>query len=143
MPSVKNPNGPSKNRLAARASKAKAQRRKRSEEARTKITKAEARRGARPGLLPTSGPGKKLSAKKQRKLEKKMGYAVKRRMEAEGEAEMKGKFGFQKRMRAVDCSSADCFAKMRQMRRVERRLKPTRRPRWTWTFSEGLVYATG
>jgi hypothetical protein len=91
MPSVKNPNGPSKNRLAARATKAKAQRRKRSEENRHKIAKADTRRGARPGLLPTSGPRAKVSAKKARKLEKKMGYAMQRKMEAEGEAVMKGK----------------------------------------------------
>ncbi|KND91950.1 hypothetical protein TOPH_03478 [Tolypocladium ophioglossoides CBS 100239] len=89
MPSVKNPNGPSKNRLAARATKAKAQRQKRSEEAKNKISKADSTRGARPGLLPTSGPRAKLSAKKARKLEKKMGHAMRRRMEAEGEAEMK------------------------------------------------------
>ncbi|ODA79000.1 hypothetical protein RJ55_04590 [Drechmeria coniospora] len=83
MPSVKNPNGPSKNRLVARASKARSVARKRGEEARNKISKADTTRGARPGILPTSGPKAKLSAKKQRKLEKKMGYALKRRMEAE------------------------------------------------------------
>lgn len=90
MPSVKNPNGPSKNRLAARACRAKSQRQKRSEEGRNKISKADSTRGARPGLLPNSGPNAKLSAKKLRKLEKKMGHAMRRRMEAEGEAEMKG-----------------------------------------------------
>lgn len=91
MPSVKNPNGPSKNRLAARATKAKAQRRKKSEEARHKISKAETTRGARPGLLPTSGPRAQISAKKARKLEKKMGYAIQRKLDAEGEVQMKGK----------------------------------------------------
>lgn len=90
MPSVGNPNGPSKNRLAARASKAKKQRRKRSAEPKSKIAKADTTRGARTGLLPTSGPRAKISAKKARKLEKKMGYALKRKMEAEGEADMKG-----------------------------------------------------
>ncbi|KAK5995941.1 hypothetical protein PT974_04360 [Cladobotryum mycophilum] len=89
MPSVKNPNGPSKNRLAARAASAKKQRQKRSEENRTKISKADSARGARPGLLPNSGPRAKVSSKKARKLEKKMGYAMKRKMEAEGEAVMK------------------------------------------------------
>ncbi|KAK8922649.1 hypothetical protein H634G_00749 [Metarhizium anisopliae BRIP 53293] len=88
MPSVKNPNGPSKNRLAARASAAKKVRRKRSELARNKISKQDIARGARPGILPTSGPRAKVSAKKARKLEKKMGYALKRRMEAEGEKQM-------------------------------------------------------
>ncbi|EFY99790.1 hypothetical protein X797_001198 [Metarhizium robertsii] len=90
MPSVKNPNGPSKNRLAARASAAKKVRRKRSELARNKISKQDVARGARPGILPTSGPRAKVSAKKARKLEKKMGYALKRRMEAEGEKQMLG-----------------------------------------------------
>ena len=89
MPSVKNPNGPSKNRLAARATKLKSQRRKKSEEGRNKISKADSTRGARPGILPTSGPRAKLSAKKARKLEKKMGNALRRKMEAEGEAEMR------------------------------------------------------
>ncbi|KOS17322.1 hypothetical protein ESCO_006433 [Escovopsis weberi] len=89
MPSVKNPNGPSKNRLAARASKIKKQRQKRSEEGRHKISKADTTRGARPGLLPTSGPRAKLSAKKARKMEKKMGYALQRKMEAEGGKEMR------------------------------------------------------
>ncbi|KFA69121.1 hypothetical protein S40285_00039 [Stachybotrys chlorohalonatus IBT 40285] len=89
MPSVKNPNGPSKNRLAARASTARKQRRKKSEAGQHKISKSDMMRGARPGILPTSGPRAQISAKKARKLEKKLGYAMKRRMEAEGEAEMK------------------------------------------------------
>lgn len=91
MPSVKNPNGPSKNRLAARAARDKKLRQKKGAEGRHKISKADVARGARPGLLPTSGPRAKLSAKKARKLEKKMNYAIKRKMEAEGEAEMKGR----------------------------------------------------
>lgn len=90
MPSVSNPNGPSKNRLAARASSAKKQRRQKSEQARHKIAKVDTMRGARPGLMPTSGPRKPVSGKKARKLEKKMGYALKRKMEAEGVVEMKG-----------------------------------------------------
>ncbi|KAM0259711.1 hypothetical protein ACHAQJ_003145 [Trichoderma viride] len=90
MPSVKNPNRPSKNRLAARAATAKRANQKRADPAnRNKITKADKTRGARPGLLPTSGPRAKISSKKARKLEKKMGYALKRKMEAEGEAVMK------------------------------------------------------
>ncbi|KAI3325205.1 hypothetical protein HD806DRAFT_533796 [Xylariaceae sp. AK1471] len=93
MPSVKNPNGPSKNRLAARTAtarkhSAKSVARKVSVE-QHKITKADTKRGARAGLLPTSGPNKPLSGKRQRKLERKMGYALKRKMEAEGEVEMK------------------------------------------------------
>ncbi|KAF5018624.1 hypothetical protein F66182_9374 [Fusarium sp. NRRL 66182] len=89
MPSVSNPNGPSKNRLAARASKARKDRRKRSEMPKDKVAKADTTRGARKGLLPTSGPRAKMSAKKARKMEKKMGYALKRKMEADGEEEMK------------------------------------------------------
>lgn len=92
MPSVSNPNGPSKNRLAARASKAKKVRRQKSQEARHKIAKTDTTRGARPGLLPTSGPRKPVSGKKARKLEKKMGYALKRKMDAEGVIEMKGEY---------------------------------------------------
>ncbi|KAH6889789.1 hypothetical protein B0T10DRAFT_561373 [Thelonectria olida] len=88
MPSVKNPNGPSKNRLAARASKVKKESRKRSQTPKDKIAKADTTRGARKGLLPTSGPRARLSGKKAKKLEKKMGYALKRKMEATGEAEM-------------------------------------------------------
>ncbi|EGS17536.1 uncharacterized protein CTHT_0068670 [Thermochaetoides thermophila DSM 1495] len=53
------------------------------------IIKADTCRGARPGLLPTSGPNKPISKKKLRKLERKMGYALKRKMEREGEVEMK------------------------------------------------------
>jgi hypothetical protein len=90
MPSVKNPNGPSKNRLAARASKARKQRRQKSEAGQHKISKQDMARGARPGLLPNSGPRAAVSAKKARKLERKMGYAMQRKMEAEGEAVMKG-----------------------------------------------------
>ncbi|KAI0139556.1 hypothetical protein F4776DRAFT_594767 [Hypoxylon sp. NC0597] len=93
MPSVKNPNGPSKNRLAARSAKARKTNQKRSagsiDKNNNRVTKADEKRGARPGLLPTSGPNAALSSKKRRKLERKMGYALKRKMEAEGEVEMK------------------------------------------------------
>ncbi|KAI1407404.1 hypothetical protein F5Y13DRAFT_195468 [Hypoxylon sp. FL1857] len=92
MPSVKNPNGPSKNRLAARAAKARKANQKRSAGSVNKsnrVTKADEKRGARSGILPTSGPNAALSSKKRRKLERKMGYALKRKMEAEGEVEMK------------------------------------------------------
>lgn len=89
MPSVGNPNGPCKNRLAARASKARKDRRKKSQAPKDKIAKADTTRGARKGLLPTSGPRAKMSAKKARKVEKAMAHAMKRKMEADGEAEMK------------------------------------------------------
>ncbi|RYC55261.1 hypothetical protein CHU98_g10954, partial [Xylaria longipes] len=95
MPSVKNPNGPSKNRLAARTATARKHTTKHlarkslenslSQQSQGKITKADARRGARAGILPTSGPNKALSGKAARKLERKMGYALQRKMEAEGE----------------------------------------------------------
>ena len=96
MPSVKNPNGPSKNRLAARAAKARKQAQKNKDKAALKenrIAKADTKRGARPGLLPTSGPNAAISAKKRRKLERKLGHALKRKAEEEGqhEAEMKGR----------------------------------------------------
>ncbi|KAF7542483.1 hypothetical protein G7Z17_g11527 [Cylindrodendrum hubeiense] len=65
MPSDGNLNGMCKNRLAARRSKGKADRRKRA-------------------AMPTD----KLSSKKMKKLEKKMGYALKRKAEAEGDAQL-------------------------------------------------------
>ncbi|KAK3936638.1 hypothetical protein QBC46DRAFT_295859 [Diplogelasinospora grovesii] len=90
MPSVKNPNKPSKNRLAARAAKSKKVRAQQSAAGKqSRIEKADARRGARPGLLPTSGPNAPLSSKKQRKREKQLAHALKRKMEAEGEVVMK------------------------------------------------------
>ncbi|KAI0814432.1 hypothetical protein GGR55DRAFT_431907 [Xylaria sp. FL0064] len=94
MPSVKNPNGPSKNRLIAARAKARKQSARRTQtqtpqNEQHRITKADAKRGARAGLLPTSGPNAAVSAKKMRKLQRKMGYALKRRMESEGEVEMK------------------------------------------------------
>ncbi|KAI0404002.1 hypothetical protein F4802DRAFT_269863 [Xylaria palmicola] len=93
MPSVKNPNGPSKNRLAARTATARKHSSKRlARQVRVEkhqITGADARRGARAGLLPTSGPNKALGAKAARKLERKMKYALQRKMAAEGEVEMK------------------------------------------------------
>lgn len=96
MPSVKNPNRPSKNRLAARAAKARKANQQRSDPVnQNRIAKADRTRGARPGLLPTSGPRKPISGKKARKLEKKMGYTMKRKAEAEGEAVMKGAFVFE------------------------------------------------
>ncbi|KAI0159968.1 hypothetical protein GGR52DRAFT_171621 [Hypoxylon sp. FL1284] len=93
MPSVKNPNAPSKNRLAARAAKARKQNRKRTTgpgKQSSRVEKADTKRGARDGLLPTSGPNAALSAKKRRKLERKLGYALKRKMETEGEGGEEG-----------------------------------------------------
>jgi hypothetical protein len=93
MPSVRNPKYASRHRVAASKSKTRKAPAKSSSEGRTRISKADARRGARPGLLPTSGPKAKMSAKKQRKMEQRLALAVKRRMEAEGEVEMKGMLG--------------------------------------------------
>ncbi len=99
MPSVKNPNAPSKNRLAARAAKqrkASHQALAQTRLARTggSIAKADARRGARPGLLPTSGPRAAVSKKRARRDEKRIAHALRRKREAEEgvEGEMKGKF---------------------------------------------------
>ncbi|OHF03819.1 hypothetical protein CORC01_00681 [Colletotrichum orchidophilum] len=89
MPSVKNPNGPSKNRLANRALGSKMARRKKSEANRNKIAKTDTMRGARPGLMPTSGPNAPMSKKKAKKMEKKIANALRRKMEAEGEVVMK------------------------------------------------------
>lgn len=90
MPSVGNPNGLSQNRLAARRATVRSQSQKAAKMSKDKITKADHTRGGGGGLLPTSGPRRALSAKKQRKLDRKMGYEVKRKMEADGEVEMKG-----------------------------------------------------
>lgn len=100
MPSVKNPNAPSKNRLAARAAKARKTRQKAASQGQLArkggaIAKADARRGARPGLLPTSGPRAAISSKRARKDQKRLGHALRRKMEAEGEVVMKGKFFLQ------------------------------------------------
>lgn len=97
MPSVKNPNTVSRNRQIARAAKARKQSLKAATSARrnpTRIDKSDARRGARPGLLPTSGPNRALSKKKQRKLEKLMAHAIRRKEQADAakEVEMEGKF---------------------------------------------------
>lgn len=90
MVSVSNPNKPSKNRLAARAAKGKKVQQKSSADGQlSRVQKAATKRGARAGLLPTSGPGSKLSSKKARKVERKLAHAIKRKMEAEGEVEMK------------------------------------------------------
>ncbi|KAF5519846.1 hypothetical protein CGCA056_v008985 [Colletotrichum aenigma] len=88
MPSVKNPNHRSKNRLAAQANKAKKVRQKRSEENKHKIAKSDVQRGARPGLMPNSGPNAPLSKKKAKKLEKKIAHAIRRKMAEDGEVEM-------------------------------------------------------
>ena len=100
MPSVKNPNAPSKNRLAARSAKARKSRQKAAALGQLasvggKAAKADARRGARPGLLPTSGPRAPVSKKRARRDEKRIAHALKRKMEAEareGEVVMKGMF---------------------------------------------------
>ncbi|KAH8652087.1 hypothetical protein BX600DRAFT_88139 [Xylariales sp. PMI_506] len=89
MPSVKNPNGPSKNRQAARAAKVRKLNQKKSAAGKTRISKADSTRGAREGILPTSGPNAALSGKKRRKMERRLGHALRRKMEAEGEVEMK------------------------------------------------------
>lgn len=98
MVSRKNPNVASKNRLAARANKVKKRAQKESAAGRLHpgVVKSDLKRGARPGLMPTSGPRKPVSAKRQRKLDKKLGYAMKRKTETEGEVEMKG-------VSALDC----------------------------------------
>lgn len=85
MPSVKNPNTVGRNRSAARAAKARKvtlQGRK-TATLPTRVAKADVRRGARAGLLPTSGPNAPLSKKKQRKVEKQLAHAIRRKREAE------------------------------------------------------------
>lgn len=96
MPNVKNPNVISRNRQIARRSKARKQSLKSLSTSKlgSRVDKADARRGARAGLLPTSGPNRALSKKKQRKLEKQMAHAIRRKAEADAarEVEMEGEF---------------------------------------------------
>lgn len=93
MPSVKNPNTVSRNRQVARAAKAKkAAQKKSSAGKKSRIEKSDVRRGAREGILPTSGPRAALSSKKQKKLERQLKYALKRKEEAAAETEMQGPF---------------------------------------------------
>ncbi|KAM7203112.1 hypothetical protein V8F33_002460 [Rhypophila sp. PSN 637] len=82
MPSVKNPNTKSKLRQAASAGKKRKIQQQKSRAGQTKITKSEAARGARPGLLPNSGPGAALSSKKKRKMEKALAHALRRKIES-------------------------------------------------------------
>ncbi|KAI1493261.1 hypothetical protein F5X96DRAFT_622422 [Biscogniauxia mediterranea] len=93
MPSVKNPNGPSANKLAARAAKARQRAQKQAIAARstkTRVERADTTRGAREGLLPTSGPNRAISAKRRRKIMRKLGYAKQRQAaEVEGEVVMR------------------------------------------------------
>ncbi|KAL1898171.1 hypothetical protein Sste5346_003577 [Sporothrix stenoceras] len=87
MPSVKNPNKQSRNRMAARAATKRKQQKKNSADGHHKedrVAKADTKRGARPGLMPTSGPRAPLSAKKQKKVIQRMTLALKRKMEANG-----------------------------------------------------------
>lgn len=91
MVSVKNPNVTSQNRMRARASRSRKQGLKAVRDAKlpTRVEKADTRRGARAGILPTSGPNAALSKKKQRKVEKQMAHALRRkREEAEKQKEV-------------------------------------------------------
>ena len=91
MPSVKNPNTVSRNRQVARAAKARKASMKRSTAGnKSRVEKSDTRRGARAGILPTSGPRAALSSKKQKKLERQLKYAQKRKEEAAAETEMQG-----------------------------------------------------
>lgn len=93
--SVKNPNCISRNRQRALRSKARKQTLQAAASARLpdRVARADVKRGARTGLLPTSGPNRALSSKKARKLEKQMAHAIRRKREEEekkAQIEMKG-----------------------------------------------------
>lgn len=98
MPSVKNPNTVGRNRTIAQRAKARKSTRKTLQMAKlpSRVAQADTRRGARTGLLPTSGPNAAMSKKKQRKVEKQLAHAIRRKaeMEAKQEVEMKGMFLF-------------------------------------------------
>ncbi|KXJ92595.1 hypothetical protein Micbo1qcDRAFT_194008 [Microdochium bolleyi] len=85
MPSVKNPNGPSQNRLKARASRArKVTSKSNAGRGKSRVLKADEKRGAREGLLPTSGPRRALGKKQQQKLDRRIAKELKRKAELEG-----------------------------------------------------------
>lgn len=94
MVNVSNPNTKSLKTQKTRAANIKKVQKRKGGKPRDKEGRADTTRGARPGLLPTSGPRAALSGKKARKMEKKLAYAMRRRMEAEGEVEMKGECPF-------------------------------------------------
>ncbi|PSR76736.1 hypothetical protein BD289DRAFT_356052, partial [Coniella lustricola] len=85
MPSVKNPNTVGRNRQIANLARARKHSAKQVSQAKlgSRVAKQDARRGARAGLLPTSGPNAALSKKKQRKIEKQLAHAIRRKEEAE------------------------------------------------------------
>jgi len=123
MPSVKNPNKPSQNRLAARAAKSRKVQQKRSAAGQSRIEKSDTKRGARPGILPSSGPRAVLSSKKRRKLERKMGYALKRKEEATGEVTMIGELPtarLELRRRSAHLSGLTCFVRITRRTRLGR-----------------------
>ncbi|KAK1756968.1 hypothetical protein QBC47DRAFT_412317 [Echria macrotheca] len=83
MPSVKNPNTTSKNRLAAQQNKAKKRASKQATPTSAFFTKQDIQRGAKPrgGLLPTSGPRAAVSKKKARKIEQRRKLVERRKRE--------------------------------------------------------------
>lgn len=105
MPSVKNPNTVGRNRSIAQRAKARKSTRKTLKLAKlaTRVAQADTRRGARTGLLPTSGPNAALSKKKQHKVEKQLAHALRRKAEMEAaleqELDMKGMFSWIERER--------------------------------------------
>lgn len=94
MVNVANPNFKCNSAVKTRRANIKKIQRKKAALPKDKALRADTTRGARPGLMPTSGPRAPLSGKRARKEEKKLAYAIRRRMEAEGEVEMKGEFFF-------------------------------------------------
>lgn len=92
MVSIKNPNFKSKTRAVAVATKNRAQRQKSEAQRKSGISKNAIRRGARPGFRPTSGPGKELSKKQQKRRDRALAHELKRKQAEEGEVEMKGEF---------------------------------------------------
>ncbi|CAN8095239.1 unnamed protein product [Discula destructiva] len=90
MPSVKNPNTVGRNRTIAQRAKARKATSKTLRMSRLpdRIAQADTRRGARTGLLPTSGPNARLSKKKERKVEKQIAHALRRKAELEAKKEV-------------------------------------------------------
>ncbi|SPN98735.1 uncharacterized protein DNG_01780 [Cephalotrichum gorgonifer] len=88
MVNVANPNAKSRKHIGTRRASSRKLARKNALKPKSREARADTTRGARPGLLPTSGPRAALSKKKQRKLEKMAKHALKRKLEAAGEVVM-------------------------------------------------------
>lgn len=90
MVNVANPNTKCLKHARTGAANRKRVMQRRSAKPKDRAARADTTRGARAGLLPTSGPRAAMSGKKAKKMEKRMAHALRRKMAEEGGVEMKG-----------------------------------------------------